>query len=139
MPSAPPPAPRPLLRQLPPGLVVLAKTFATLALFFLCMCVASVYYQMALIGVAELRMQIGVAAVHVLADIAFLEILLAFWGRDSVRVFFAAGFAWFAMFAFVLDLSVPSTRVVAAGSALLALYCLVRFILLRRRPRPAKA
>jgi hypothetical protein len=138
MSTAPLPAPAPLRRQWFRGLVVLAKTFATLALFFLCMYIAARYYQMACIGVAELRIQIGVAAVHALADVAFLEILLAFWGRASVRVFFAAGFAWFALFALVLDLSDPSTQVVAAGSTLLALYCLVRFILLRRRPRPAK-
>ena len=137
MPHTPPPAPHPLLRQLPPGLVVLVKTLATLALFFLCMCVASVYYQMACIGVAELRIQIGVAAVHALANVAFLEILLAFWGRASVRVFFAAGFAWFALIALGLDFSTQPARVVAIVSVLLALYCLVRYIFLRPRPSAA--
>ena len=137
MPHTPPPAPAPLRRQWFRGLVVLAKAFVTLALFFLCMYIAARYYQMACIGVAELRIQIGVAAVHALANVAFLEILLAFWGRASVRVFFAAGFAWFALIALGLDFSTQPARVVAIVSVLLALYCLVRYIFLRPRPSAA--
>jgi hypothetical protein len=87
-------------------------------------------------------LRVLVVAAHVLAGVAFLEGMRALWGRAGARILCAVGFGWFLLVLAMVHADFVDPRVRGVFDAifgLLALYCLVRFILLRRRPRPAKA
>ena len=83
-------------------------------------------------------LRVLVVAAHVLAGVAFLEGMRALWGRAVARIFCAVGFVWFLLLLVSADFDPKVQDVFDAIFGLLALYYLVRFILLCRRPRPAK-
>ena len=87
-------------------------------------------------------LRVLVVAAHVLAGVAFVEGMRALWGRGLARILCGVGFGWFLLLLTMVHADFVDSRVQGVFDAifgLLALYCLVRFILLCRRPRPAKA
>lgn len=143
MSPASPRSPSPSLRRATRSFVVLAKVFASLVLFLLCTAgVDDLCFPVLRSGDASRGLQTVIVAAHILAGVAFLEGMRALWGRAVARIVCAVGFAWFLLLLTMVHADFVDSGVQGVFDAifgLLALYCLVRFILLCRRPRPAKA
>ncbi len=123
-------------------LVVLAKLLASLFLFLLCTVgVGDLCFPVLRCGDSSRGFQAAVVAAHVLAGAVFVEGMRALWGRAVARILCAVGFIWFLLLLTMVHADFVDPRLQGVFDAifgLLALYCLVRFILLCRRPRPAK-
>ena len=140
---ASPQSPSPSLRRATGCLIVLAKVLASFVLFLLCtVVVGDLCFPIHKRCPDSPSLRILVVAAHVLAGVAFVEGIRALWGRAVARIVCAVGFAWFLLLLTMVHADFVDSRVQGVFDAifgLLALYCLVRFILLCRRPRPAKA
>ena len=143
MSPASPQSPSPSLRRATRSIVVLAKALASLVLFLLCTVgVGDLCFPVLRSGDASRGLQAVIVAAHVLAGVVFVEGMRALWGRAVARILCAVGFGWFLLVLAMVHADFVNPRVRGVFDVifgLLALYCLVRFILLRRRPRPAKA
>lgn len=143
MSSSPPPPHSPSRKRAAGCLVVFLKVLASFVLFLLCTAVVGDLCFPVLKRCSDSpSLRVLVVAAHVLAGVAFLEGMRALWGRAVARIVCAVGFAWFLLLLTMVHADFVDSRVQGVFDAifgLLALYCLVRFILLCRRPRPAKA
>ena len=143
MSPASPQSPSPSLRRATRSIVVLAKALASLVLFLLCTVgVGDLCFPVLRSGDASRGFQTAVVAAHVLAGVTFVEGMRALWSRGLARILCGVGFGWFLLVLMMTHADFVDPRVRGVFDAifgLLALYCLVRFILLCLRPRPAKA
>lgn len=140
MSSSPPPPHSPSRKRAAGCLVVFLKVLASFVLFLLCTAVVGDLCFPVLKRCSDSpSLRVLVVAAHVLAGVAFVEGLRALWGRAVARVFCAVGFVWFLLLLVSADFDPRVQGVFDAIFGILILYYLVRFILLCRRPRPAKA
>ena len=143
MSPASPQSPSSSLRRATRSFVVLAKVFASLVLFLLCtVVVGDLCFPIHKRCPDSPSLRVLVVAAHVLAGVTFVEGMRALWSRGLARILCGVGFGWFLLVLMMTHADFVDPRVRGVFDAifgLLALYCLVRFILLCRRPRPAKA
>ena len=143
MSPASPQSPSPSLRRATRSFVVLAKVFASIVLILLCtVIVGDLCFPIHKRCPDNPSLRVLVVAAHVLSGVAFVEGMRALWGRGLARILCGVGFGWFLLVLMMTHADFVDPRVRGVFDAifgLLALYCLVRFILLCRRPRPAKA
>ena len=140
MSSSPPPPHSPSRKRAAGCLVVFLKVLASFVLFLLCTAVVGDLCFPVLKRCSDSpSLRVLVVAAHVLTGVAFVEGLRALWGRAVARVFCAVGFVWFLLLLVSADFDPRVQGVFDAIFGILILYYLVRFILLCRRPRPAKA
>ena len=143
MSPASPQSPSPSLRRATRSFVVLAKVFASIVLFLLCtVVVGDLCFPIHKRCPDSPSLRVLVVAAHVLAGVTFVEGMRARWGRGIARILCGVGFGWFLLVLMMTHADFVDPRVRGVFDAifgLLALYCLVRFILLCLRPRPAKA
>ena len=137
MPPAPT-SPAPTRRRATGCLIVLAKVLASFVLFLLCtVVVGDLCFPIHKRCPDSPSLRILVVAAHVLAGVAFVEGIRALWGRAVARIFCAVGFVWFLLLLTMVHADFVDSRVQGVFEAIfgiLFLYCLVRFILLCRRP-----
>ena len=143
MSPASPQSPSPSLRRATRSFVVLAKVFASIVLILLCtVVVGDLCFPIHKRCPDSPSLRVLVVAAHVLAGVTFVEGMRALWSRGLARILCGVGFGWFLLLLTMVHADFVDSRVQGVFDAifgLLALYCLVRFILLCRRPRPATA
>ncbi len=143
MPPASSPAPFPSPRRTTGCLVVFLKVLASFVLFLLCTAVVGdLCFPIHKHCPDSPSLRVLVVAAHVLSGVAFVEGMRALWGRGIARILCGVGFGWFLLVLTMVHADFVDPRVRGVFDAIfgiLILYYLVRFILLCRRPRPAKA
>ena len=143
MSPASPQSPSPSRRRATRSVVVLAKVLASIVLILLCtVVVGDLCFPIHKRCPDSPSLLVLVVAAHVLAGVTFVEGMRALWSRGLARFLCGVGFGWFLLVLMMTHADFVDPRVRGIFDAifgLLALYCLVRFILLCRRPRPAKA